>query len=78
MKLLKELVATGPSELVEVIEKHWAFWARPDQLPQEPQKPIWLVLGGRGAGKTRTGAEWVKGMALGIRPIPKPGPRASP
>jgi phage terminase large subunit-like protein len=26
---------------------------------------VWLVLGGRGAGKTRTGAEWVRGMALG-------------
>lgn len=38
----------------------WAFWARPDQLP--PTKTdwtTWLVLGGRGAGKTRTGAEWI-------------------
>ena len=26
---------------------------------------VWLVLGGRGAGKTRTGAEWVRRMALG-------------
>jgi phage terminase large subunit-like protein len=26
---------------------------------------IWLILGGRGAGKTRTGAEWVRGIALG-------------
>src|SRR5918995_582322 len=25
----------------------------------------WLMLGGRGAGKTRTGAEWVRGIALG-------------
>ena len=71
MKLLKELVQTAPPELVEVIEKHWAFWARPDQLPPEPLMPIWLVLGGRGAGKTRTGAEWVKGMALGHPPYSK-------
>ncbi|MDJ1159037.1 terminase family protein [Chelatococcus sp. SYSU_G07232] len=28
----------------------------------------WLVLGGRGAGKTRTGAEWVRGTALGLPP----------
>ena len=27
----------------------------------------WLILGGRGAGKTRTGAEWVRGLALGIK-----------
>jgi len=25
----------------------------------------WLILGGRGAGKTRAGAEWVKAQALG-------------
>ncbi|MCB8820070.1 terminase family protein [Microvirga rosea] len=25
----------------------------------------WLMLGGRGAGKTRTGAEWIRGIALG-------------
>jgi phage terminase large subunit-like protein len=24
----------------------------------------WLILGGRGAGKTRAGAEWVRGIAL--------------
>lgn len=24
----------------------------------------WLILGGRGAGKTRAGAEWVRGVAL--------------
>ncbi|UFS78753.1 terminase family protein [Tardiphaga sp. 37S4] len=28
----------------------------------------WLNLGGRGAGKTRCGAEWVRAMALGISP----------
>ena len=68
VKLLKTVVETGPPELVEVVETFWAFWARPDQLPPEPLKPVWLVLGGRGAGKTRTGAEWVKGMALGHPP----------
>ena len=26
---------------------------------------VWLLLGGRGAGKTRAGAEWVRAMALG-------------
>src|SRR5262245_46168213 len=28
----------------------------------------WLVLGGRGAGKTRLGAEWVRALALGLPP----------
>jgi phage terminase large subunit-like protein len=29
-------------------------------------RPTWLLLGGRGAGKTRTGAEWIRGFALGL------------
>ncbi|WP_103871300.1 DNA-packaging protein [Bosea lathyri] len=46
------------------------IWARPDQKPPEQTDCfVWLVLGGRGAGKTRTGAEWIKGMALGQRPF---------
>src|SRR6185437_770513 len=28
----------------------------------------WLVLGGRGAGKTRLGAEWVRAVAFGTPP----------
>jgi len=51
------------------LDQLWGLFGRIDQHPGEPpQKPIWLVLGGRGAGKTRTGAEWVKGMALGEAP----------
>ncbi len=29
----------------------------------------WLVLGGRGSGKTRAGAEWVRAQALGLEPL---------
>jgi len=68
VKWLKAILPTASPDLVEVIERDWTVWARPDQLPPEVLKPIWLVLGGRGAGKTRTGAEWVKGMALGHPP----------
>jgi hypothetical protein len=39
---------------------HWGFWARPDQLPPERHWTTWMMLGGRGAGKTRAGAEWVR------------------
>ncbi|MDP2621348.1 MAG: terminase family protein [Hyphomicrobiales bacterium] len=44
-------------------------WARKDQRPPEGAWTTWLMLGGRGAGKTRAGAEWVRGMALGRRPF---------
>jgi phage terminase large subunit-like protein len=37
------------------------------------ERPIWLLLGGRGAGKTRTGAEWIKGLALGLADFAEPG-----
>ena len=48
----------------------WEGWARDDQLPPlstPAGKPwrTWLVLGGRGSGKTRTGAEWVRARAIG-------------
>ncbi|HWJ99431.1 MAG TPA: terminase family protein [Xanthobacteraceae bacterium] len=35
-------------------------------MPPERAWKTWLILGGRGAGKTRAGAEWVRGMALGL------------
>lgn len=41
----------------------WQFWARDAQLPPEGDWRIWLFLGGRGAGKTRAGAEWIAGEA---------------
>lgn len=47
----------------------WQLWARDDQLPQGEDWTTWLVLGGRGAGKTRAGAEWVRAQALGLYPF---------
>ena len=38
----------------------WGFWARPDQLPPTSPWRTWLVLAGRGWGKTRVGVEWVR------------------
>ncbi|WP_247119373.1 DNA-packaging protein [Kordiimonas marina] len=38
----------------------WNFWAREAQLPPKGSWSHWLILAGRGFGKTRTGAEWVR------------------
>src|SRR5215218_7509890 len=38
----------------------WRLWARSSQLPPAGDWRTWLVLAGRGFGKTRTGAEWVR------------------
>ncbi|MFM5913749.1 MAG: terminase large subunit domain-containing protein, partial [Chakrabartia godavariana] len=41
----------------------WAFWRRPDQAEPAGDWRCWLLLAGRGFGKTRTGAEWVRARA---------------
>jgi phage terminase large subunit-like protein len=42
----------------------WKLWARPEQLPPPGDDwAIWLYLAGRGAGKTRSAAEWVRDKA---------------
>ncbi len=38
------------------------FWALDHQLPPESDWRTWVILGGRGAGKTRAGAEWVRAV----------------
>lgn len=38
--------------------------ARPDQLPPDTDWLLWLILAGRGWGKTRTGAEWLAKEAV--------------
>ncbi len=45
------------------------FWALPHQVPPVGDWHTWLVLGGRGAGKTRAGAEWVRSMVEGATPF---------
>lgn len=53
----------------------WPVWARPDtQLPPSGDWLTWLVMGGRGSGKTRAGAEWVRAQVEGSTPL-APGPR---
>lgn len=44
------------------------FWAMPHQLPPEGAWKTWVILGGRGAGKTRAGAEWVRAQVEGPTP----------
>ncbi len=45
------------------------FWALEHQLPPEGDWRNWVILGGRGAGKTRAGAEWVRAQVEGARPL---------
>lgn len=45
------------------------FWAFPHQLPPDGDWTTWVVIGGRGAGKTRAGSEWVRAQVEGSRPL---------
>lgn len=42
---------------------HWNMLARPAQLAAAGDWRIWLIMAGRGFGKTRAGAEWVRMIA---------------
>jgi phage terminase large subunit-like protein len=49
----------------------WLFehWAIPGhQLPPDGDWSTWVILGGRGAGKTRAGSEWIGSLVVGAGP----------
>jgi phage terminase large subunit-like protein len=61
-EVLKEF---GKARLFEMITG-WAFRARPAQTPPEAADwKLWLLIAGRGYGKTRAGAGWVHAQASG-------------
>ncbi|MGU3536726.1 DNA-packaging protein [Methylobacterium sp. A54F] len=64
---LPDFLASLPPGLVAGLATDWLHLARADQLPPCPRADwtTWAVIGGRGCGKTRTGAEWVRALALG-------------
>jgi len=48
----------------ETLQWDWTFWGRPEQqAPPGDDWNLWLLLAGRGFGKTRTAAEWVREQA---------------
>ncbi|WP_323810039.1 DNA-packaging protein [Sphingobium baderi] len=47
----------------ERLAHEWRWTARAEQVAPEGDWRIWLMMAGRGFGKTRAGAEWVRGIA---------------
>lgn len=47
----------------------WKSWGRPDQLEPSGNWSTWLILAGRGWGKTKTGAETIRSWACGSTPL---------
>lgn len=48
-----------PKAAQELAAKPWWFIGRPEQQQPSGDWSVWLILAGRGWGKTRTGAEWL-------------------
>ena len=59
-EVLVGFLADVGKEFTHWLAKLWTLNARSDQLPPNSDWLIWLLLGGRGSGKTRAGAEWVR------------------
>jgi phage terminase large subunit-like protein len=65
----KAFLASLTADELESLNFDWRFWARPEQREPSGDWNVWLILAGRGAGKTRTGAEWVRACACGATPL---------
>src|ERR1700692_80365 len=57
----QEFLARLNKQQIRILRYQWRNWkARPDQLAPPDKWKVWLILAGRGFGKTRSGAEWVR------------------
>jgi hypothetical protein len=77
---INDLIALTPAERLRRLARlpqydcrwllhEWRFWARADQVPPPGDWVTWLILAGRGAGKTRTGAEAVRRWIKDYSPV---------
>jgi len=72
--VLKEL----PPDELEGLPYKWSVWARPNQKPPPGNWRVWMLLAGRGFGKTRTGAEYIRArVEAGCRHVALIAPTAA-
>lgn len=45
------------------INERWPVWAHEGQNPDDGDWRVWMIMAGRGFGKTRAGSEWVSRLA---------------
>lgn len=57
------LLAAMSEQQRRPLRRYWPLWAHDGQLPPDGDWLAWLILAGRGFGKTRAGAEWVRAIA---------------
>ena len=78
LRILNQLSpGANPVQVLQELKYNWEWNARPEQMtPGSPGAAInrldwvtWLILAGRGFGKTRTGAEYVRQCVCGPTPL---------
>ena len=63
--VLARLIENSTDDEVMTLNHDWHFWSLEGQRASADDWRIWLVMAGRGFGKTRIGAEWVRSLAMG-------------
>ena len=68
-RIVTQATLALPPRDADYFNGYFPAFAHPHQKPPERANgggdwTTWLILGGRGAGKTRAGAEWVRSVAL--------------
>jgi phage terminase large subunit-like protein len=59
-KVRNRLIWELTRDAAQRLKYEWEYRARPEQLPPPGQWRVWLLLAGRGFGKTRSGAEFLR------------------
>lgn len=60
-EMVRKINSWGETKALQ--SREWEFWQRGDQIEPAGDWRVWLVMAGRGYGKTRMGAEWVCSLA---------------
>jgi phage terminase large subunit-like protein len=60
------LLASLGTDDARRLESDWALWAHAGQSAPDEHWRTWIIMAGRGFGKTRAGAEWVKAIATAV------------
>lgn len=68
-KQRQEILTSLDEQTAAELLYRWDFWGRPSQLAPAGNWRTWLILAGRGFGKTRAGSEWVRAMVCGDTPL---------
>lgn len=65
----RAIIEAMPADEREELLFNWSFWGRPKQFAPAGDWATWLILAGRGFGKTRCGAEWIRSLVCGATPM---------